>query len=153
MINEDLKGYDGFIDQEGEFYKVKKSFINKNEGHYEWADEYIKKYLYSEFSINKLYKLKKELLKNDPVEVLINYFGFIYYSHDVECKKPIVIGPNSRFGGFKPSDKQLNMLMNIMILNNEDPFKHSIMFDERDTLFIERTIGGSYEKNICKGFK
>ena len=43
--------------------------------------------------------------------------------------------------------------MNIMLLNGEDPFKHSIMFNERDTLIIERTIGGSYEKNICKGCK
>jgi len=140
MINEELKGYDGFIDQEGKFYKVKKSFENKFEGHYEWADKYMKDYIFKEFDINKLYKLK-DYLKKDPVEILINYFGFIYYSHDNEFNQPIVKGPNSRMGGFKPSNKQLNTLMNIMLLNGEDPFKNSLMFDERDTLFIEKTIG------------
>ena len=152
MINEDLKGYDGFINQDGNFYKVKKISYNNGVGHYEWADKYIRNYILIETNPKKLLKLK-DYLKKDPVELLINQFGFVYYSHDNEFNQPIVKGPNSRFGGFKPSDKQLNTLMNIMILNGEDPFKHSIMFDERDTLFIERTIGGSYEKNICKGFK
>lgn len=48
MINEELKGYDGFIDQEGNFYKVKKISHNRSESHYEWADRYIKNYILSE---------------------------------------------------------------------------------------------------------
>lgn len=152
MIDEELKGYDGFIDQEGKFYKVRSFFEDKNKSHYEWADKYIKDYILNETNKNKLYKLK-DYLKKDPVEILINYFGFIYYSHDNEFNKPIVRGPNSRMGGFKPTNVQLNKLMNLMLLNGENPFNNSLMFNERDTLFIERTIGGSYEKDIYKGFK
>jgi len=140
MINEELKGYDGFIDQDGKFYKVKKTCENRVEGHFEWADKYIKDYIFREFDVNKLYKLK-ECKTKDTVEILINYFGFVYYSHDSEYYKPIVKGPNPRLGGFKASKEQLDTLMHVMLLNGEDPFENSLLFNERDTLFIDKTIG------------
>lgn len=125
-----IKGYDGFIDREAYFYKVKKSSIL--DGHTEWAKEYIKRNFSLENEINRLLKIKQNLLNNDPVFYLINMEGFIYYSHNFLNGKPIICTPNPRIDGKKASNIQLTKLMNIQLINGENPFEDSVTLDEKD---------------------
>ena len=71
---------------------------------------------------------------------MINYLGFVYYSHDSEFYNPLVQGPNPRYGSMKVSKEQLNMLMNLMILNNENPFDNTLMNFQIDDLYVNKTI-------------
>lgn len=94
-----IKDYDGFIDRDGYFYKVKKTDSKEADGHYNWAVAYINTFL--DNVSNNLLDIRELIKKSDPVEYLINYLGFIYYSHNPEYGTPLVQGPNPRYGGKK----------------------------------------------------
>ncbi len=138
--DEIIKGWDGFIDPEGYFYKVKEMGEKDDCDHLIWVDTYLKHNLYSNFSMAKLLEVKEILSKKDPVDYMVNYLGFIYYSHETEFYQPLVGGPNPRINGKKATTKQLEKLMKIMLINNENPFENSLLMGNDDTLYIDRVI-------------
>lgn len=122
-------GFDGFINQDGLFYKIKEIGKDLNDGHYEWAQEYLSNKI-NEMNIKDLTKMKT-LIKENPIIYLIDYEGFVYYSH-TEYYVPIVQGPNPRYNEKKVTKEQLDTLLKVMISNNENPFNNDLMMDEKN---------------------
>lgn len=138
-LNE-IKGYDGFIGTNGEFYKVK-SFRSSdlNYTHLTWAEQYIRQdykkistLLYPSNSI--LFALSKLKTKQD---ILIHFFGFVYYSHDYYTNMPLIITPNPIYNEKYITKEQLEILYDIMKINLENPMKQEI-FSEPDNCKIYR---------------
>ncbi len=128
----DVKGYDGFIDTKGNFYKVCSK--NKNaycDTHNNWAEEFIKRKLsISDIKLNATVSALFALSQvNGPAEFLVNCFGYVYYSHDPFYYKPIIKLPNPKVAKLKVTEDQLDSLFSIMILNNEDT-NIPVFFDE-----------------------
>jgi len=124
--------YDGFIDPKGSFYKVK---LRRSKGiqkvdHNLWADEYMKangdKFRNLNFSASGLFTISQV---SSVAEALVHIYGFVYYSHDAYSSQPIVIIPNPRYNNCQMTSAQDEVLFNIMLLNNEDPF-HNPIFTE-----------------------
>ena len=117
------KGYDGFIDRYGNFYKVcktnKKSIIDS---HNEWAERYIKEKLnIKDFKFNPTTSALFTLTKlSGPAEILIHCFGYVYYSHDPIYYTPIIKLPDPKISNYKVTNEQLDMLFLIMRLNKEN---------------------------------
>ena len=112
-----IHNYEGFIDKLGNFYKVCHRKDSKNrDSHNVWAESYLK----NKFKDNYLeLDLKKNQL-NSTAEILINVYGFVYYSHDPIYYKPILKIPNPKIAKQKVTKEQLDMLFMIMTYNNEN---------------------------------
>lgn len=129
-----VKDYDGFIDKQGNFYKValrrNKNNINN---HDTWAEKFLKDYInISNLNLDLNYPTIFKLVElKGPSEVLINCLGYVYYSHDPILYKPIIKLPNPKIFGYKATEEQLDMLYNIMLLNKED-INIPIFYDEDD---------------------
>lgn len=114
------KDYDGFIAPDGGFYKVSKK--NKhNPSHIALANEYvINKLDYVKLLANPtgsfLYTISR--LKNKQ-DILIHFYGYVYYGHDAFDKKPIIIYPDETINGVSANSLQLNILFNILRDNDE----------------------------------
>ena len=119
----EIRNYNGFIDRLGNFYKVsdKKTKID-SDSHNNWAEAYIKEELnIKEFKVRPTASMLLALSNlNGPASMLFNCFGFVYYSHDPFCYKPIIKAPDSRIANYKITEEQINMLFKIMFINNED---------------------------------
>lgn len=116
-------GYDGFIDQKGNFYKVcPKRKKSSSDSHNLWAEAYMReKFKISDFKISNDISTLLALSKlSGPAEVLINCFGYIYYSHDPFYYAPIIKLPNPKISKYTATKEQLDMLYEIMYLNNEN---------------------------------
>ena len=130
----DVKGYDGFIDKLGNFYKVcKKNKKANSDSHNVWAEKYIREKLkITDLKVNNTVSMLLGLSKlSGPAEVLINCFGYVYYSHDPFFHGPIIKIPNPKIAGYKVTEEQLDMLSMVMILNNEDT-NIPIFFDDNE---------------------
>lgn len=130
---EECKRYNGFFDQDGNFYRVNlKNSLNMALTHNTWADKYLKENLkLSEITFNPSYSLIDRLRQiTSPSELLVNGYGFVYYSHDPMRFKPIIIKPNPSVAGKRITKEQLDKLFEIMILNNENPFFNPIFTEE-----------------------
>ena len=130
-LNE-IKGYDGYIGTNGEFYKVK-SFRNSdlNCTHLTWAEQYIKQdykklstLLYPSNSI--LFALANLKTKQD---ILIHFFGYVYYSHDYYTNTPLIITPNPIYNEKTITKEQLEKLYDIMEVNLENPMEQEIFYE------------------------
>lgn len=146
------RGYDGFFDQDGNYYKVKDRRSNMmNNSHNEWAEKYIKEKLnIVDLDINPTYSALYALTQiKGPAELLVHCFGYVYYSHDPMCYKPIIIKPNPKIAGKKATNMQLDMLFEMMLMNNENPFENPI-FTSDDIYYYDglgESMGGN---NKCK---
>ena len=117
-----IHDYEGFIDKLGNFYKVCHRRNSKNKDtHNVWSEAYMKQKLnVSKFKINQTISLFNLSQLNSPSELLINCFGFVYYSHDPVYHKPIIKLPNPKIANYKVTEEQLNMLFMIMTYNKEN---------------------------------
>ena len=129
---EDISGYDGFIDPNGEFYRVKKKNSSDiNFTHLTWSDAYLK-YDTKKLSVilkpsySMLYILSQLKTKQD---ILIQVFGFVYYSHDHFTHEPIIIPPDPMYNDKSITSEQLDKLYEIMEMNKENPLNHQIFND------------------------
>ncbi len=118
-----VKDYDGFIDKDGNYYKVvlrrEKSF---KDSHNIWAENFLKENIdINSLKLDLTYSTIFKLVElRGPAEVLINCLGFVYYSHDPISYKPIIKLPNPNVFGHRATEEQIDMLFNIMTYNQED---------------------------------
>lgn len=146
--------YDGFFSPDGYYYKVKQRRSNMcNNSHNEWAEKFIKEKMnIQDLDINPTYSALYALKQiKGPAELLVHRFGYLYYSHDPLFYKPIIIKPNPKIAGKSVTDKQLDMLFQMMLLNNENPFFNPIFTEEDVYTYngLDEELGG-YSK--CKKF-
>ncbi len=151
----DIISYDGYIDQHGMFYKVKKmgkainnSNICREDSHNLWASAYLEK---QNFDYKELFNLRNSLIYNieylkTPNDILVDVYGFVYYSHDTEYYKPIIIKPNYKINGKSISKEQKNLLFDLLLLRDE--------YNQSTEDFIENSVenryvsGYTYERKI-----
>ena len=141
----DVIGYELFIGRSGEYYKVKTRYESaENITHYKWAEEYIKKFNMQNFNDNK--KIKKHC--KTPLEFLINYLGFIRYTHSFSSSRTVYLTlPNSICFNKKITEEQIDSLYKIFIEN-----KDNITTDLIEQLELHREekniVADNYFKNI-----
>lgn len=119
----EVKNYDGFIDRDGNFYKVGLRIKKDgNDSHNSWAETYIREKLnFKDVKLNVTNSTIFTLVSlSGPAEILINCFGYVYYSHDPIFYKPIIKIPNPKIANYKVTEEQLNMLYMIMAYNREN---------------------------------
>ena len=124
----DICNYNGFIDQNGYFYKVSPKFHNRsNVDHNLWARTYVKehgdRFRRMDFTASGLFTLSQI---SSEVEVMVHIYGFVYYSHDDLYHKPIIKCPDPKYNKFIMTRSQEDLLFEIMFLNDEDPFNNPI---------------------------
>lgn len=128
-INE-AKEYDRFIAPDGGFYKV--SVKNKHTPtHNEWADKYVvSKLNYIKLLANPskslLYALSSLREKQD---ILIHFYGYVYFGHDSYDRKPKIIYPDERVNNVSVTKRQLAVIYDILDKNNELSY---MSFDPED---------------------
>lgn len=131
-----VKNYNLFIDPDGMFYRINRIKNDYSIDHNLWALEYFKK-------LCDIYDSKKL----SPAEVLIHKYGFLYYSHDMLVRKPIVKVPNPKYYRQRVSEEELDSLFQIMLLNNEDPFSVPMQMGYDDVYdYVALTDEKKYEK-------
>lgn len=119
----EIKDYDGFIDRDGNFYKVCKKRKNMtDDSHNEWAEVFLKEKLsMSGFNFNPTASALFTLVSlSGPAEILVNCFGYVYYSHEPIYYKPIIKIPNPKISNYTVTEEQLNLLYMIMTYNHEN---------------------------------
>lgn len=104
-----IKNHDLFIDQNGDFYKIRPIKGMSLFNHNTWAKMYLDK-------LN--YDLDQRF---SPSEVLVHVLGFVYYSHDQLKFKPIIKIADPWFCNMNTTKAQLDSLYNVMIVNGENP--------------------------------
>ena len=129
----DICNYNGFIDQNGYFYKVSpRNHMNFKIDHNLWARAYVKshgdRFCRMDFSASGLFTLSQV---SSEVDVMVHIYGFVYYSHDDLYYKPIIKCPDPKYNKFIRSRQQRELLFNIMILNNEDPYNNPIFQSDK----------------------
>ena len=115
-----MRCYDGYIDPNGNFYRVKQR-LRPICNHELWAEEYLKNNALEcrDISISESLLLNLITLKT-CTEKLIHLHGFIYYSHDELLYKPIIKMPNPKIFGKRSTEEQMDALYSIMLINNEN---------------------------------
>lgn len=111
---EEVKGYELFIGPEGEYYKVKTKYESAdNITHYKWAEAYI-----DNFKLNKIYESENQKHRcKTPLEFLINYCGFIRYTHAFSSSSKVFLSIPS--GNHTLPKKQIDSVYNIMYYNKD----------------------------------
>ena len=144
---EELGLYDGFISPNGDFYIVSKK--NKHTPtHYEWADYYVvneTNYIKNLANPNGsfLYTISRLKTKQD---ILIHYYGFVYYGHDAMNRKPILIYPNYNINNMEITKFQYDVLWNILYLNDELSYYPSNFVDEEHNKMHDKYVRRYIEK-------
>ena len=149
----DMVGYNGFIDRLGNFYRVCKiKSGNINDSHNEWAIEYLKKvHNVNDLKFSPTNSALIELINlSGPAELLVNCFGFVYYSHDFIFHKPVIRLPNPKVANYKATEEQLNILFFLMRFSGE--ITDIPIFNEEDVYSYEGQNDYSYVKRIEKKF-
>lgn len=118
-INE-IKKYDGFIAPDGSFYKVSKFYKHKP-SHIAWADKFMTTKLnYIKLLANPTNSFLDIISRlRNKQDILIHFYGYIYYEHDAFDRLPIIIYPDETINGICASQTQLNSLFKILKENNE----------------------------------
>ncbi len=151
---EKMKGYDGYIDPQGKFYRVKQR-LKATCNHEDWAIEYLKNNnnSYNDIQIKKSLLLNQITLKTNT-EKLIHLYGFIYYSHDDIFFKPIIELPNPKIFGRCATEEQMDTLHGILLINNENTNIPIFYGNTLGYVGIEDESGElDYEENRYKRFK
>lgn len=128
----DICKYNGFIDQDGHFYKVSlRSHYHAKIDHNLWARAYVKehgdRFRRMDFSASGLFTLSQI---SSEVDVMVHIYGFVYYSHDDIYHKPIIKCPDPKYNKFIMTSSQEDVLFNIMLVNNEDPYNNPIFSND-----------------------
>ena len=150
-----IKNYDGFIDPEGNFYRV--SLRNMHvPTHIEWADKFvIKKLDYIKHLSNPSGSFLLTMTKlKDKQDVLIHFYGFIYYGHDAYTRKPIIIYPDDTINSKCVSKEQIETLFKILSANEEltdlySAYEEKIQ-DDRHEKYVDNLIARTIERNENK---
>lgn len=129
----DICHYNGFIDQDGYFYKVSpKNHSKVKVDHNLWARAYVKvhgdRFRRMDFSASGLFTLSQI---SSEVDVLVHIYGFVYYSHDDIYYKPIIKCPDPKYNKFIKNKSQEDLLFGIMLLNDEDPYNNPIFQSDK----------------------
>lgn len=146
---DEIKRYDGFVDKDGRFYKV--SIKNKHHpSHHEWADKFVTEKLnyvslLSNPSGSTLFILSQ--LKN-KLNILIHYYGFVYYGHDELTRKPIIIYPIHSVNQKEVTKEQNNMLFEILLINNELNDYHPDFYDKVKYDFHNAYVDGLISERL-----
>ena len=155
VIPEIAKKFNGFISPDGKFYMVSK----KNEhlpSHQVWANNFV---LNNTNFVKLLAKPNKSFLYTisrlkDKQDMLIHFYGYIYYSHDEYSKKPIVMYPDSNINDQMVTREQKDMLFNVMIHNYEEEYYPENIIDYEDSEkhndYVDRFICKRLEEEIKK---
>jgi hypothetical protein len=117
---EHVKGYDGYIDQEGQFYRVKKT--GKEGLSY---NVYVESLM--EHKRIDLIKMYDEIKKRNPKvnydydlrDMLINVLGYVSYEHDNKRGELELICPNVVINNKEVTDKQIDTIVMLIHLNHE----------------------------------
>ena len=117
---ENLGLYDWFISPKGDFYIVSEKYKHMPT-HYEWADYFVTKetdYIrnLANPSGSFLYTLSRLKSKED---ILIHFYGFIYYGHDSLSRNPILIYPNYDINNKEITNFQYDVLWKVLYINDE----------------------------------
>lgn len=122
--------FDGFIDPQGKYYKVKERGT-KEEIFNLWSKKYIEiitQVYYTELKLNYRNILNIKKIESFT-DLLINLFGYVYYNHDLEFKKPIIKLPDPSLCAVSATSDQIEALYKIMLLNDEDPINKEFLID------------------------
>ena len=116
-----VKGYDGFIDPEGNFYKVcERDRLVAAHDHFaevfvlfKYNDDINEKY-------KKFQKLKSKYsnIRLAPKDILINLYGFVNYEHINSCYVEIT-PPEKEYSGLELTNAQFNTITELMIINKD----------------------------------
>lgn len=150
------KYYDGFIDSDGRFYRVKKKGMNEDL-HNKWAFMYIHSSNDStkiQININCLFSPNNFNIKSFT-DLLIDVFGFTYYSHDSIYLKPIIRFPNPVISDKRASCNQVEAIVKILKINNEELKDKEFILDANKFYYNELVYGGyiKNENNTNKRFE
>ena len=145
--NDELGMYDGFISPDGDFYIVSDKYKH-TPTHFQWADyfvthktDYIKNLANPSGSF--LYTISRLNTKQD---ILIHFYGFIYYGHDFIERKPILIYPIYDINNMEITNFQYDVLWKILYENDELSYlpcnfvddSHNKMHDKYVKKYIEQ---------------
>ena len=122
--------FDGFIDPQGKYYKVKERGT-KEELFNLWSKKYIEiitQVYYTELKLNYRNILNIKKIESFT-DLLINLFGYVYYNHDSESKKPIIKLPDPSLCDVSATDDQIEAIYKIMLINNENPMNKEFLID------------------------
>lgn len=145
--------YNGFIGPDGNFYIVS-SKASHEPTHEEWATNFVLNNtnyisLLLDPSGSMLFTLSKLKSKQD---MLIHFYGYVYYSHDLFTREPIIICPDYEINNVKITKQQEYMLYEIMSENNElenFPFDVKRYVDEeKHNLYVDRFICKRLEQEM-----
>lgn len=131
--------YDGFIGPNGEYFHVKVKGEN-GDIHNMWAEQYIKLLCKDDNCFLKLSGI------SDYTDLLVNVFGFIYYNHDSKYLKPVIKLPNYYIAGKKAMSNQIETLIEIMLINKEDPLHKEFIIDTQIFHYNGSDDGGCIKK-------
>ena len=125
-------GWDGFISPDGKFYKVSErtSYVS-NHDHFakEFSEQKLKKdmlVVYNEIIKNKPDLRAKNISYKD---MLINIYGYVNY--EATTGGNVEIGcPDPRYNGHSVTDKQVNMISELLTINNDNSHCIYQIFDD-----------------------
>ena len=90
----------------------------------------------------------------DKQDVLIHFYGFIYYGHDAYTRKPIIIYPDDTINSKCVSKEQIETLFKILRANEEltdlySAYEEKIQ-DDRHEKYVDNLIARTIERNENK---
>ncbi len=136
--------YDGFIDPNGHYYRVKVKGEDNNY-HDLWAEQYIRHASTVDLSID-LSSFSKLREINNFTDYLVNVLGFAYYNHGSIFMQPIIKLPNPDIAQKKATSDQIETLFQIMTINNEHPLSTNFLIDARMFYYNGLEDGGCIKK-------
>lgn len=117
---DEIKGWDGFIDPNGLFYKVceRGEFVSEHDN---FAECYVDMVLHED--IRKKYenfrKARKEYVNINlaPKDILVNLYGFVNY--EASHGKLEITTPDKKFCGKELTDKQIESIAKLIYVNGD----------------------------------
>lgn len=132
-----VKGWNGMISPEGDFYKIyERECIDT--GHDLFAEDYVSIKLNQDIyeTYKKFQNNRSEFseIKLAPKDILINLYGFVNYEYF--NGKLLLKAPDFRYNGFKITNAQVKMLMQLQKINNDNFEELAQIFEYDDSLDI-----------------
>lgn len=149
------KNFNGFISPDGKFYKISRKNVHVS-SHQEWANAFV---INNTNFIKLLAKPNKSFLYTisrlkDKQDLLIHFYGYIYYSHDEYSKKPILIYPDFDINNMSVTKEQKDILFKVMLLNYEEEYypEYAKEYEdsEKHNEYVDRLISKRLEEEIKK---
>lgn len=116
----EARHYDGFIGQDGTFYKVSEIYKH-SPSHYDWAENFLRDMMKKTDDKKMSQKILEDIvLCGGHQNYLLKKMGFIYYGHSQRPDRhPIIEGKKNIFKRIIITEEQKRILFEIMDLNNE----------------------------------